>query len=445
MPARARGFTRFLFAILILQQCHAYSVLSHEAAVDALWDVKLKPVLLARFPNATGDELREAHGYAYGGAILCDLGYYPHGNKHFSDLTHYVRTGDFVLALISESQTLDEYAFALGALSHHMTDDDGHRLATNPGEAILYPKLREKYGDVITYEDDPAAHVMTEFGFDVAEVAKGNFAPEAYHDFIGFYVSKPVLERAFYKTYGLHIDDLFGNFDRTVGSFRRAVSKTIPKATRIAWAQRRKEIQQAQPGMTQARFVYVMKRSSYERNWGKQYDRPTAGDRFLAVLLKVLPPIGPLKTLRFKMPTPEVETLFMQSFLRSADAYRKALEKVEQNALDLRNTNYDLGVPSRAGQYRLDDDIHAYWTEELAKKNFQTASPDVQIALLGYYGDLSAPIHTKQDTKAWKRLVTDLDTLKQSRAAQQSGESSGSASRASGSAAVATVRSASSH
>ncbi|HSU62184.1 MAG TPA: zinc dependent phospholipase C family protein, partial [Bryobacteraceae bacterium] len=107
-------------ALALLQPLYGYSVLTHEAVIDALWDVELKPVLRARFPNATPQELKTAHGFAYGGAIIQDLGYYPHGSKKFSDLTHYVRTGDFIRALIAESQTLNEYAFALGALSHYV-------------------------------------------------------------------------------------------------------------------------------------------------------------------------------------------------------------------------------------------------------------------------------------------------------------------------------------
>ncbi len=253
-------------------------MLSHEALVDAIWDVKLKPILLVRFPNSTRKELKEAHGYAYGGAIIQDLGYYPHGSKEFSDLTHYVRTGDFILALIGESRTLDEFAFALGALSHYLSDVEVHRFATNVGEPLLYPRLQRRYGSVITYEDNPSAHLRTEFGFDVLEVAKGNFAPEAYHDFIGFNVAGGVLERGFRDTYGLDLKDLFPDFDRTIGSYRRAVSKTIPMATRVAWAARKSEIQKSAPGVTRSSFVFVMSRSSYERNWGKQYDRPTAGD-----------------------------------------------------------------------------------------------------------------------------------------------------------------------
>jgi hypothetical protein len=183
--------------VAITGDCCAYSVLSHEALIDALWDAKLKPALLSRYPHATPQQVKEAHGYAYGGAIIQDLGYYPHGSKQFSDLTHYVRTGDFIIALVQESRNLDDLAFALGALSHYVSDVDGHRFATNLGEPMLYPRLQRKYGDFITYEDNPAGHLKTEFGFDVIEVAKGRFAPEAYHDFIGFYVAEPLVQEHF--------------------------------------------------------------------------------------------------------------------------------------------------------------------------------------------------------------------------------------------------------
>lgn len=400
-------------AVAVCSSLYGYSVLSHEAVIDALWDVELKAVLLARFPNASPEELKTAHGYAYGGAIIQDLGYYPHGSKKFSDLTHYTRTGDFILALIAESQTLNEYAFALGALSHYVSDLDGHRYATNVGEPILYPKLENKYGNVITYEQDPLAHLMTEFGFDVLEVAKGNFAPQAYHDFIGFDVAKDLLQRAFRDTYGLDLQDVFGDdFDRAIGSYRRDVSKTIPKATRIAWAQKKNEIQKAQPGTTKQRFIYVMRRWSYERNWGKDYDRPSTGERILAVLLKLIPPIGPLRALHFKMPTPPVESLFRASFNRSAGQYREKLQEAEKNILSLPDANYDVGTITPPGAYRLADEACAYWLDQLANKNFNGLTPEIRASLLEYYGNLSAPITTKRDHKKWTRLLAELQALK---------------------------------
>ena len=159
-----------------LTQVYAYSVLSHEALIDAAWETGIRPVLLKRFPNATPDELRKAHGFAYGGAIIQDLGYYPHGTHFFSDLVHYVRSGDFIQALIRDSQDLDEYAFALGALAHYAADSNGHRMAVNRAVPILYPALRKEYADVATYEDNPNAHLRTEFGFDVLQVAKERYA-----------------------------------------------------------------------------------------------------------------------------------------------------------------------------------------------------------------------------------------------------------------------------
>ncbi len=405
------------FAVILLIPClaarlQAYSVLTHEAVVDALWDVKIRLVLLARFPNATPDELKQAHGYAYGGAIIQDLGYYPHGSEQFSDLTHYVRTGDFIKALIAESQTLDEYAFALGALSHYVSDLDGHRYATNVAEPILYPKLKRKYGDVITYEQDPAAHLKTEFGFDVLEVAKGNFAPQAYHDFIGFYVAKGSLERAFHDTYGLNLTDVFSDFDRAIGSYRRAVSKTIPKATRVAWAEKKKDIEKSNPGITRRRFVYTISRSSYERYWGKDYDRPTAGDRILAVFFKLLPPIGPLRALHFKMPTAQVETLFMSSFDRSSTQYKQKLQDAQQNALSLPDKNYDVGAITPPGAYRLEDDVRAYWLNKLAKTSFSGLTPEIQANVLTYYSNLDAPFDTKKNPKKWDRVLAELQQLK---------------------------------
>jgi hypothetical protein len=174
----------------------AYSVLAHETIIDAAWNTNIQPLLRKRFPNATPDELRKAHAYAYGGAIIQDLGYYPHGSKFFSELTHYLRSGDFIQALLRDAQDLYQYAFALGALAHYAADNEGHRLAVNRAVPVLYPKLKKKHGDVVTYEEDPAAHLKTEFGFDVLQVAQGRFAPDAYHDFIGFEVAQPLLDRA---------------------------------------------------------------------------------------------------------------------------------------------------------------------------------------------------------------------------------------------------------
>src|SRR5579863_6585619 len=58
----------------------SYAVLTHEAIIDSAWAQNIKPLLLARFPHATPDELLHAHANAYGGCILQDMGYYPFGS-----------------------------------------------------------------------------------------------------------------------------------------------------------------------------------------------------------------------------------------------------------------------------------------------------------------------------------------------------------------------------
>jgi hypothetical protein len=127
-------------------------------------------------------------------------GVLPFSSRFFSDLTHYVRSGDFILALIRESQDLNEYAFALGALEHYAADTEGHRLATNRAVPMLYSELRRKYGNDVTLPGHPVAHVRTEFGFDVLQVALGRYAPDQYGDFIGFEISRVLLQCAFLDT-----------------------------------------------------------------------------------------------------------------------------------------------------------------------------------------------------------------------------------------------------
>src|SRR5271156_3154624 len=253
----------------------AYAVLAHEAIIDAAWETHIKPLLLARFPGSTEEQLSEAQAYAYGGSIIQDMGYYPYGSHFFSDLTHYVRSGDFVQALLRDAKDLDEYAFAVGALSHYAADNEGHRLATNHAVPLLYPGLRKKYGDSVSYEQDPLAHTKTEFGFDVLEVASESYAPDGYHDLIGFEVSQELLDRAFEETYGLQVKDVLLDEDKALSSYRRAVSKTIPTATKVAWSLKKNEIQAEEPGITKKKFRYNLSRSNYDREWGRNYQKPT--------------------------------------------------------------------------------------------------------------------------------------------------------------------------
>lgn len=393
-------------------RCRAYAVLSHEAIIDTVWDTSLKPLLLKRFPNATADELRKAHGYSYGGAIIQDMGYYPHGTHFFSDLTHYVRSADFIVTLIKDSKDLNDYAFALGAMAHYAADNDGHRIGTNPAVPILYPKLKKKYGNVVTYEQDPLAHVKTEFGFDVIEVAQKRYAPDSYHDFIGFQVAVPLLEQAFRETYGLELKVVLPDEEKTLNSYRHAVSQQLPKATRIAWSLKQKDIQKDQPGITKRKFLYNLSRASYEKEWGKKYEQPTAGEKFLAFLTKLLPKIGPLRVLQFKAPTPQTEKMFEDSFNATLERYRKLLGEIGSGNLELLNDNFDTGDTTGPGKYGLNDDTYAKLLDKLSDDKFTGASPELRANILAFFGNLNAPYATKRDPKAWAKLQTELDQLK---------------------------------
>src|SRR5258708_21945625 len=101
----------------------AWWVWGQEANIDALWEAGLRPLLARRYPRATREQVAQARAYAYGGAVIQDLGYYPFGSHFFSNLLHYTRSGDFVEALIRESRDVHEYAFALGALAHYTADN----------------------------------------------------------------------------------------------------------------------------------------------------------------------------------------------------------------------------------------------------------------------------------------------------------------------------------
>jgi len=401
-----------VLAIAYPSETEAYAVLAHEAIVDSVWDTNLRPLLLKRFPHATAPELKEAHGYAYGGAIIQDMGYYPHGSFFFSDLSHYVRSGDFVLALLRDAKDVNGYAFALGALAHYVADNDGHPIGTNRAVPILYPKLKKKYGDSVTYEQDKLAHVKTEFGFDVLEVARGRYAPDSYHDFIGFEVAAPLLEQAFQETYGLDLKQVLSNEDKVIGSYRHDVSQLLPKATRVAWSLKKNDIMKDQPGITKRKFLYNLSKASYQKNWGNQYQTPTFGERFLAFLVRILPKIGPLKVLQLKTPTPDTEKMFEASFNATLDRYRQLLGQVGTDQLQLPNQNFDTGQITGPGKYRLNDETHAKLLGELAKQDFRGASPELQAELLEFFGHPDAPYAIKRKPKEWAKVQAELEQLK---------------------------------
>jgi hypothetical protein len=389
---------------------YSYSVLSHEAIIDSTWDSAIGPLLLQRFPAATADELTQAHAFAYGGCIIQDLGYYPFGSKFFSDLTHYVRSGDFILNLIRDSQDLNEYAFALGALSHYAADNHGHPMAVNRAVPLFYPKLGLKFGKLVTYADDPFSHSKTEFAFDVFQAAKGRYASAAYKSFIGFEVSKPLLERAFENTYGMKLESVFMNVDLAIGSYRRAVGTILPAMTRVAWQIKKQEIRKDAPSLTRKTFLYNLSRSSYEKNWGSTYKRPGIRSKILAFLFRILPKVGPFRPLDFKRLTPETEKMYMASFNSTIDRYRELLSEQKAGSLQLRNDNLDVGEFTMAGKYRLTDSAYSRLLDKL-QGHYTEMPQDLRSDILAFYHDLDVPISTKADENDWARVLQELDHL----------------------------------
>ncbi|HEY1209276.1 MAG TPA: zinc dependent phospholipase C family protein [Terracidiphilus sp.] len=389
----------------------AYSVLTHEEIIDLAWTSEIRPLLLERFPGLTKDQIKEAHAYAYGGSVIQDLGYYPFGSKDFSNLTHYVRTGDFVLELLVESQNADEYAFALGALSHYVADIDGHP-AVNEAVALHYPKLRAKYGNSVRYAQDKTAHLKTEFGFDTLQVAKNRYAPEQYHDFIGFQVSEPLLERVFPVVYGLELKDVLAHEDLAVGSYRYSVSRLIPEMTQVALQTHKKDLMREKPDFARQKFLYRLSRSDYERTWGKTYTKPGLGTRILSTLLRFVPKIGPFKGLGFNNPTPKTEDLYIKSINITTDHYRTLLEEVRAGKLVLPNCDLDDGKKTESGEYSLADETYASLLARLAAGNFERTSAQLRKNILGFYSGPSLPAETGKDPARRQKVLDDLSRLR---------------------------------
>ena len=409
----------------------AYSVLSHEALIDAAWEPFIVPLLLRRYPGATPDQLLEAHAYAYGGCVIQDLGYYPFGNHYFSDLTHYVRTGDFIEALLADSRNINEYAFALGALSHYVADNTGHPLAVNISVAEMYPGLRQKFGNTVTYADNPTAHIMTEFSFDVVQITGAGYLPMTYHNFVGFRVPKALLNRAFQDTYGLRLDRLFWSERLSIWSYKLTASEVIPDIGQILWRKKGKHLRRADPQIVTARFRHQLsaqnyrsparRRSRYYRltpwAWQWRSRAKEANVQFVArvavLVVEVLPKVGPLRTLRFKPPTVKVQDQFIKAFDVTVSRFGSDLAELRKGSDPaLPEENLDTGRPIKAGGYSLADKTYAHLLHGLAKRHFRGLTPGLQKDILSYYEVPEVPTTATKHPKKWKKIQRELTALR---------------------------------
>ncbi len=401
------------------QSGFSYSVLTHEQIIDLAWKDSIVPMLLSRYPNATSADLERARAYAYGGCAIQDAGYYPFGHAFFSDLTHYVRTGDFVASLIRNSKNIYELAFALGALSHYVGDSIGHHDAVNPSTAVEFPSLEEKYGPVVTYDESPHGHVRTEFAFDIDQLSKRRLAPSAYLNHVGLQVSPRLLEVAFFETYGLHLRNMGIDRRAAVGTYRRSVRAFIPSIARAEVLLHRKDFP---PDVPDPEFDLYAKRvheADADNGW-EHYRKGkfSLRTRLLAVVIFIIPKVGVISDLAIRGPQQQTEERYVESVNRSLERYEQVLGYLTRNpkaepgiAMKLENRDLDTGEKVRPGGYRLTDQTYAQLLEKITVLG-APVPVTLKRDILNYYADPAAPITTKKHEDAWKRVQEQLVTLK---------------------------------
>ena len=332
------------------------------------WKTNIVPMLQARFPGISSDDLRQAHAYAYGGSVIQDIGYYPFGSHYFSDLLHYVRPNEFVNNLIRDSRTPNEYAFALGALAHYAGDTIGHPFV-NQVTATENPPLRRRFGSKVTYAEDPTAHVRTEFGFDVVMVAHGVYSQTDYRDFIGFQVAKDLLNQAFQQTYGIPVDSVIKHEDLAISTYRKAVSALIPEMTKLAFVNYKDQIEAAAPGTAKSKFIYRLNQTEYRKDFGKEYTHVGFFGRMFADVLKIVPKVGPLKALKVTIPDADDQAIYLKSVNSTVDQYKLYLAQIQAAPAPLPAPDPQAAVDAKKAADKLDKDVKRADTRADKAKN----------------------------------------------------------------------------
>jgi hypothetical protein len=403
--------TAFLGLLLASTPAVPYSVQSHQELIDLAWKQSIRPILLKHYPTLTEAQLQEAHAYAYGGCAIQDFGYYPFGNAFFSDLTHYVRSGDFVVSLLRNAHTADELAFAIGSLSHYIGDTVGHSAAINLAVPVEFPKLQARYGTNINYAQDPRAHVQTEFAFDVNQLSKRRFAPSAYVKFVGLEVPRDLLRKAFFETYGLNLPDIIGTKETSIRIYRYAAHRFLPNIARAETILHKKNFPADVPGPDLDDLTKDLLQASADNNWEAYRKTPGIRSHLYAGWIYILPKVGTLKLLAIKGPTPQTEDLYIKSMNRSIKSMRFVLTNYDHIERYIPNRDLDTGLVVKPGGYPLADKTYAELLDMITKTPDKVVPNQLKHDLLGYYADPQAPIVTKKDPKKWAQVQENLKTL----------------------------------
>ena len=411
-----RSTTRYkvltlLALLLITIQANPYSVQSHEEIIDIAWKNSIVPVILKHFPNLTDAQLNEAHAYAYGGSAIQDFGYYPFGNAFFSNLTHYVRSGDFVLSLIRNSQTADDLAFAIGALSHYIGDTIGHSYATNQAVSIEFPKLARQYGPTVNYAEGPHQHVQTEFAFDINQLSKGRFAPSHYLGHVGLEIPRPLLHTAFYETYGLNLPDIIGSKETSLRTYRRGVRSFIPDIARAETILHKKSFPTDTPSDDLTQLKTELLQISNEDNWQQYKQKPGFTSHLYAGFIYIVPKVGAMKMLSIRGPEPQTEELYIHSMSRSVRVLLLVMANYDRIDHYISNRDLDTGANVKPGGYPLTDKTYAKLLAELTKHPTRPIPIQLKHDIQAYYADPLAPITTKKNATQWAAVQANLKTL----------------------------------
>jgi len=403
--------TALLTLLLTAIPAVPYSVQTHQALIDLAWKQSIRPLLLKKFPTLTEAQLQEAHAYAYGGSAIQDFGYYPFGNRFFSNLTHYVRSGDFVLSLLHNAQTPDEVAFAIGSLSHYIGDNFGHKYAVNESVPVEFPKLEKRYGPSVNYAEDPHAHVQTEFAFDINQLSKLRFAPSAYTKFVGLEVPTPLLRKAFFETYGLRLPDIIGSKETSIRIYRYAVRRFLPNIARAETLLHKKDFPADVPSPDLDTLAVDLRQAATDNNWEAYRQKPGVRSHLYAGFIYILPKVGTLKLLAIKGPNQHTEDLYIKSVNHSISALRLVLNNYNDIDHYIANRDLDTGDVVQPGGYRLTDRTYAKLLAEITKNPANVVPFQLKHDLIAYYADPLAPIETKNDPQKWAQVQANLQTL----------------------------------
>lgn len=393
--------------LLLTQPAAPYSVQTHEQLIDLTWSRSIAPLLQSRYPKITKQQLQEAHAYAYGGAAIQDLGYYPFGKAFFSDLTHYVRSGDFILSLIRDSHNPDELAFAVGAMSHYVADSIGHPQAVNPSVGLEFPNLAERYGPIVTYEEDERAHVRTEFAFDVNELVKNRFAPPRYLKYVGLEVPEPLLRRAFLETYGLDMKHSLGYKRPVIRGYRFSVRSFLPQIAAAEAVLHKNSMPLDTAGKPFDQLRAELAHADFENGWSQYPRGPSLRSRLLAAFIFAVPKVGPLSDLAIRGPNQDTEERYVESLNNAISSIRSILKHFSSVQTSLPNLDLDTGIRTQPGAYRLTDQTYASLIHRLAAHPEQKLPAGLMQDIALYYSDPAATT-THKDPKRWAQLLHDL-------------------------------------